>query len=234
MESKANVMLSYPVHNQANLKSILSVLDCIAKSKYCTVKPLFMQGDSFIQRVRNNAITEFVGHADYEYLCTIDSDIIIKNVSNDDNLFDILLNDDKDIVGGLYCLKNNKRICTSVDIDGKRDFEYNSGLIEMKWLASGCQFIKRKIILDMIEVYKDQEYYSDGEIIRLTYGLYNPIIFKIIQKNDNSNISLRKKLLSEDWSFIQRARDIGFRVFADTSILLQHDEFVLFPEAISK
>jgi len=149
-------------------------------------------------------------------------------------MFDILLNDDKDIVGGLYCLKSNERICTSVDSQGNRNFAYDSGLIEMKWLSAGCQFIKRKVIMDMIEIYRDQEYQSDGDIIRTTYGLYNPIISKIIMKSEDSGVVLIKKLLSEDWSFIQRARDIGYKVFADTRILLQHDEFCLFPEAMLK
>lgn len=232
MNNKTTVFLSYPVHNTPMMKSVLSVFNAISSSRYCQVKFTCIQGDSFIQRVRNEAVTEFVGQIDFDYFCTIDSDITLLNSHPDDNLFDILLKDDRDFVGGLYSLKDTRRICSSLDIEGKREFSYNSGIIEMKWLSAGCHFIRRKVIMDMVQAYKDQQYVSDALSRRLTYGLYNPYIYEIEGewRADFGNIAGRK-LLSEDWAFVQRAKDIGYRIYADTRLLLLHENYTLFPEA---
>jgi hypothetical protein len=138
-----------------------------------------------------------------------------------------MINNNKDFTGGLYSIKVPGSFTpASVPFDCKSELAFNIGLIKMKWLSSGCWFIKRNVIEKLYEHYKDLM--SDGETKhegKVICNICNPYILKLE--------SGFRKLLSEDWALCQRWLDIGGEIFADTTIILNHigsyDNYLLFP-----
>ena len=125
----------------------------------------------------------------------------------------------KEFVGGLYSLKREGvPISSSVPLDRDRAPAFNSGLKEMLWMSTGCWCLKRSAIMKMIEAYPELTYDGDDNMSgKKIYGLYIPMLKDL--ETDGIKI---KKYLSEDWSYVQRWRDIGGKVYSDTSIVLNH------------
>jgi hypothetical protein len=162
-------------------------------------------------------------YPDYDYFCSIDSDIEIVNCYATNNIFTKLIEADKDFVGGLYALKQheNEPRCSSIPLSediNRSNIPFNKGLIEMLWLSAGCWMIKRSVLEKMVSAYPELTYVGDDNMAGKTiHGLCNPAIFDV-----DSNGQKFKKLLSEDWAFCRRWKDIGGSIYADTSIVLKH------------
>jgi hypothetical protein len=211
------IFLSIPVSFRPELRMFFGIQRAIATSKHQIVL-YATEGDSLISRARNNHISIFLEkYKDCDYFFSIDCDIEVENNKENDNIFDKLIDHDKDFVGGLYALKRqSEKRCASVRDDGSfAPPEFNSGLIKMKWLSSGCWCIKRSVIEKMANSYPELQYDGEGEMYgKKIYGLYIPFIKEIENK--------KNKYLSEDWAFIERWRSLGGEVYADTSIVLNH------------
>ena len=163
---------------------------------------------------------------------SIDSDIEILNHTSNNNIFDKLIAHDKDFVGGLYSIKKpgtNK--CSSIPMDENMEFEFNTGLREMKWLSSGCWCLKRSAVEKMVEAYPELEYDGDDNASgKNVYGLYIPFIYDFSKEYNKKKPF--KKYLSEDWAACQRWRQLGGKIWADTSMVLRHHgkiDYTLFP-----
>ena len=107
-----------------------------------------------------------------------------------------LLDHDKDIVSGLYIQRKPGQHILEIYRD-KRNVPYNDikglGLVEIDGCGFGCVLVK-------------------SEVIR-TIGYPQFVYYSAIDHKDT---------ISEDTFFCLKARQAGFRVFADTSILCEH------------
>ena len=160
---------------------------------------------------------------DCDYFMSLDSDIEVGNVFPSNNIFNKLVEHDLDFVGGLYAIKKPGTIkCSSIAMDGESP-DFNSGVTPMRWLSSGCWCLKRSVAEKMVETYPELTYDGDDNAAgKKIHGLYMPYIYDF-KENEFENVKLPfRKLLSEDWAFCQRWRDIGGKIFADTSIVLKH------------
>ena len=216
----ANIFLSVPVLNRPELKMMYSTYQAILSCRNHKVRIFFNSNDSLISRVRNVHISAWYNEfPEYEYFMSFDSDIEIVNCYPNSNIFTKLIEHDLDFVGGLYAVKQpGPRRSSSITIDGI-DPDFDTGLKEMTWLSSGCWCIKRSAVKKMIEAYPELTYDGDDNATgKDIYGLYIPMIYNV----KDAKGPTFKKYLSEDWSFNQRWRDIGGKIYADTSIALRH------------
>jgi len=206
---------------------IYSMYQAILSCREHKVRLFVNENDSLIPRVRNVHMSLFLNEfKECDYFVSIDSDIEIVNCFATNNIFTKLIAHNKDFVGGLYALKNAnapKPICSSVPLDPKydrMDIPFNSGLIEMRWLSSGCFCIKREAAQKLVDKHPELTYVGDDNVTGKTiHGIYNPEIFEIEDKTTGKTF---KKLLSEDWSMCERWRRDGGQIFADTGIVLRH------------
>ena len=205
-----------PVADKPELKTLFSLYQALGSSG-CEVEIYATEGDSLISRVRNSHITIFLDEfKDFDYFISIDSDLEIINKFENDNIFKKLISHNKDFVGGLYALKNSQDEpqTSSLSLEGSNKLSYNTGLIEMEWLSSGCWCIKRSALERMVLSYPELVYNGDGSMSgKKVYGLYVPFI---------KEMEHGRKYLSEDWAFADRWRSIGGQIFADTSVILKH------------
>lgn len=215
------IFLSVPIASRPELKMFFSLQKAIHTSKH-EILLYATEGESLISRARNNHISLFLNkYKDCDYFFSLDSDLETENISKENNIFDKLINHNLDFVGGLYAIKNQmQKRCASVDESGSLSPpDFNSGLIKMMWLSSGCWCIKRSAVEKMAKSYQDLEYDGEGEMYgHKIHGLYCPFVHKI---SEGEHLG-RKKYLSEDWAFVERWKKIGGEVYADTSIILNH------------
>jgi|SRR5277367_1761444 len=122
-----------------------------------------------------------------------------------------LVNDDKDIVSGIYRKNILSRIEPANSVESEDKFlEYweQGGIYETEYAACHTMTIKRHVIEKMIADYPELQYDTDvnGEV---HCGLFLPIIKD-------------RKCFQDDWAFSIRARQSGFRIWNDFGCRLKH------------
>jgi len=199
----AKIFLSVPILHKPCLPMIYSMYQAILSCPEHKVRVYFNQQDSLISRVRNVHMSVFLNEfPECDYFMSLDSDIEVVNAYPNNNIFTKLIAHDKDFVGGLYAIKKpGVRRCSSITMDGKPP-EFDKGLIEMRWLSSGCWCIKRSAIEKMVKAYPELLYQGDDNASgKDIYGLYIPMLYDL-KEGDFPSIPLPfRKYLSEDWSF---------------------------------
>jgi len=219
----AKIFLSVPILGKPELKMMFSTYQAIFSSEH-QVRIFFNENDSLISRVRNVHLSTFYyDFPEYDYFMSIDSDLEIMNTHLTNNIFTKLVNHDIDFVGGLYSIKKEGASkCSSVMMDAADNIPFDSGLREVRWLSSGCWCIKRSVVKKMIEAYPELEYDGDDNAAgKKVHGLYIPMLYDM-HPGDFEVEKTFRKYLSEDWSMCERWRAIGGKIFADTSIALNH------------
>ena len=161
-------------------------------------------GDSLVSRARNTSLQSF-RESEADWLFTLDDDIQLP-----EDALTKLVNADRDLVGGIYRLKNDepKRNPYAIrflneDMDIKNDT-----LNEVKYLSTGCMLYKRTFVEKLVEQYPDLWYY-ENMTGRTIPALYMPYIYQ-------------DEYLSEDWAFCQRARDRGHKIWLHSGVQCGH------------
>lgn len=220
----AKIFVSVPVMNRPELRMINSLYVAIFHSQH-QIQPYFNEQDSLISRARNVHLYKFLyEYPDCDYFMSIDSDLEILNCSTTNNIFDKLVAHDKDFVGGLYASKTHPIKSSSIAYENKIPV-FDSGLLRMRWLSSGCWCIKRTALEKFVKAYPELDYDGDGIATGCKlHGIYIPFLYDV-KKEDfpDSQIKLPyRKYLSEDWAACARWLAIGGEIYADTSIVLKH------------
>jgi hypothetical protein len=220
----SKIFLSYPVLGAPQLNSLFSVYQAILSCPEHKVRLYANLNDSLISRVRSAHVSSFLhDFPECDYYMSIDSDLEILNAYPNNNIFSKLIAHDLDFVGGLYALKKQgvKR-CSSITMDGSAA-EFDTGLKEMRWMSSGCWCCRRSVIEKMVKAYPELNYDGDDNMSgKALHALFMPMLYDL-KEGDFPNIKLPfRKYLSEDWAFAERWKAIGGKIFADTSVVLQH------------
>ncbi len=156
-----------------------------------------------VEHARQILIDKFL-QTDAEYYFTLDADMVILDFNIDS--IERLISLDKDIVGGIYFFKKPPCLPVYRPLDLQKQYEEKEEFpsdykfkipnepFEVQWMGNGFKLIKRKVV----------------EAIRENIKIPNlPMIHK-------------GEYVSEDWAFDQRARELGFTVWADPTIKLGH------------
>lgn len=223
----AKIFLSVPIMHRPELRMIQSMYQAALSCKEHQVQAYYNLNDSLISRVRNVHTSVFYNeYLDYDYFMSIDSDLEIVNKYPNENIFTklVMAADKFEFSCGLYAIKSPGKLkCSSVMVDDQSFPEFNSGYREVRWPSSGCFCMKRSVIEKMVKAYPEEHYDGDDNAAgKKIYGLYRPFIYEMTPKEFPGLERSYKKYLSEDWAFAQRWHWLGGKVFADTSIVLNH------------
>jgi hypothetical protein len=181
---------------------------------------------SLISLGRSMMVTAALKQKDWTHLFWIDSD-----VSWEPKHVHYLLAADKDIVTGSYpakCLplksasgpsKVKKKLLAQykdTDPNGmipeevlKAQIKEEGDFVESNFLTTGFMCIKRNVIEKMIEHYTDLNMYYQGE--------RHCHLFETMIDKDRDNL-----FLGEDYSFVKRANNIGFKSYLASKVSLGH------------
>ena len=166
-----------------------------------------MTNESLISRARNTLTAKFLHTKESTHLMFVDADIGWEPW----HLL-VMLNHDKDVVGGLYPMKS---LPVKWCVNGIPDAEQNdpSGLIEVTKTGTGFLLIKRDVF-EKLNAHPAVKPFTND--IGLDPAL-NPYMKTYFDTAVREN-----RYYSEDWTFCENWRDIGGQVWVDKRVLLKH------------
>ncbi len=123
---------------------------------------------------------------------------------------------DEDIVGGMFPKKkqgNIEWVCNALSHRPEPD---KRGLLELLNIGAGFLLIKRGVFEAMMDVFGKEIGYKDYVTNDQLWDF-----FSIGVVND--------RMLTHDWYFCHRARQLGYKIWGDTKVILGHIGNVTFP-----
>ena len=162
-----------------------------------------VSGCSIITMARNQLVHEFL-KSDCTELLFIDSDVI---ATPDDILRLMAQSGDKDITAGMYPRRSKDRnFFADLYFNKDKDFEFEGSLMRLERVGTGFMLIQRHVLETMVAAHPEWAYDFKGEQVCSVFD------FKIKDGH----------YLGEDYLFCDRAREHGFKIYADVDISLPH------------
>lgn len=198
------------VHRHIDPEAFGNILELM----YCR-DPKFVfsrrRGDALIDRSRSIEATRFLRDLSYDVLFFVDDDVIYD--PKDAIRMCQEVKNGKDIVGGAYVLKQDGGgHFTSKLLPNNKTIEFgpNAELQEVRYVATGFMAISRKVVEEMSNVVP---LCVHSESLSF-HPFFQPFPYQI----ENG----KWLYLSEDWAFVQRAANLGFKCWLDPRIKLAH------------
>ena len=168
-------------------------------------------GDALIERARGISATYFLNQTDADVHLSIDSDIV--GFSVEDTLKLCELAEQYGIVGGSYVCRSAARTfpASHYAADVRVEHAFDHTPVEVKWCATGFLAVHRRVFEEMAKglplLHKSQPW--------AFHNFYAP--FEYEDEDTGERI-----LLSEDYAFCQRAKELGFPSYIDPAVRLGH------------
>lgn len=197
-------------------------LDRLCKNNNIDLDIVFENGTSIVHHARNILVSQFINCTNDDYILFIDDDIEFEPI----NIIEMIATN-CDVISGIYPYKrynwnkiiNVARLSINDNIDrtneikncglyytftnpeNNLEFEVKKEPVEVEGVGTGCLLIKRSVVIKMLESMKERSKYvlNDNEYYRL---------FDIEIENG--------VMVSEDFWFCRRWREIGGRVYIAT------------------
>jgi hypothetical protein len=166
-----------------------------------------MTNESLISRARNTLTAKFLHTKESTHLMFIDADIGWEPW----HLL-VLLDAQKDVIGGLYPMKSLPVKWCVNGIPGQAE-DPNSNHIEVTKTGTGFLLIKR-------DVFEKLDAHPATKPFNNDIGL--PVELNPYMKTYFDTAVRENRYYSEDWTFCENWRDIGGQVWVDKRILLRH------------
>ena len=162
-----------------------------------------VSGCSIITMARNMLVDQFL-KTDCTELLFIDGDVLAQA---DDILRLMAQSGDKDITAGSYPRRSSdKKFFMDLYFDDNNDLEFDGALMRINRVGTGFMLIQRHVIEAIAE--KSEKYLGQGGIGNVA----SVFDFKLMDG----------KFVGEDYSFCDKAREEGFKVWLDVEISLPH------------
>jgi len=166
-----------------------------------------MTNESLISRARNTLTAKFLSNPQSTHLMFIDADIGWEPW----HLL-VLLNAQKDVVGGLYPMKSLPVKWCVNGIPGKAE-DPNSNLIEVTKTGTGFLLMKREVF-EKLNAHPAVRHFNND------IGL-DPALNQHMKTYFDTAVR-ENRYYSEDWTFCENWRDLGGQVWIDKRIMLKH------------
>jgi len=162
---------------------------------------------SLLVRERNDLIKAFL-ESDCTHILCIDSDIAWNPVD-----VQRMINFDEDFVASLYPARGPEKCFLFRGIYGenKRMEVSEKKLLQMAYIPAGFMLLKRNVLEKMIEFFPELYYEPKDEGLKHTKGycLFDTQVWD-------------GEFWGEDYVFCRRARQAGFKIWIDPTIVLDH------------
>jgi hypothetical protein len=166
-----------------------------------------MTNESLISRARNTLTAKFLHNKESTHLMFVDADIGWEPW----HLL-VMLNAQKDVIGGLYPMKSLPVKWCVNGFDGAQVSE-DGTLQEVSKTGTGFMLIKRDVFEKLNAHPATKPFIND-------IGL--PVELNPYMKTYFDTAVRENRYYSEDWTFCENWRDIGGQVWVDKRVLLRH------------
>jgi hypothetical protein len=159
-------------------------------------------GNCHIDDSRNRLVRDFL-ETDCEQLIFLDSDVMWHESD-----LKKLIDHDRDIVAGIYPLKNDDEDYPVAPLPGER-WADEYGLVEVAGVPTGFLKIKRRVFEALYNTVPHHRSKEDG---------YGRLLIPVLFERTLNGLSRR----GGDYEFCRKAREAGFKVYVDPSMQLGH------------
>jgi hypothetical protein len=172
-----------------------------------------MTNESLISRARNTLVAKFLNNPQSTHLMFIDADIGFEPW----HLL-VLLNADKDVVGGLYPMKTLPIKWVVNGFEGAETSE-DGNLQEVSKTGTGFMLVKRHVF-DKLNSHPAVKSFAND------IGLPKELDQHLKTYYDTA--VRENRYYSEDWTFCENWRDLGGKIWVDKRVLLKHSGSYVF------
>jgi len=164
-----------------------------------------MTNESLISRARNTLVAKFLNNPTSTHLMFVDADIGWEPW----HLL-VMLNADKDVIGGLYPMKT---MPVKWVVNGFEGAKEEGPLQEVSKTGTGFMLIKRHVF-EKLNRHPSVKTFANDIGLPKELDPYMKTYFDTAVREG--------RYYSEDWTFCENWRDIGGQVFVDKRVLLRH------------
>lgn len=216
------VFVGPSIWRQINVRTATAIMSSIVENptaERVIWAPLW--NDALIGRSRSIMCTEFL-KTDADVMVIIDDDIVFEWP----DFWKIVegARETRGVYGGAYVTRSTEPHISSRSIPGTGEQEFratpNRRPVEYQYLATGFWAVHRDAMEAMIGA-SFEDAYGGHKIEQVQLGAdrpFYPFFSPFVCREDDG----RLHYLSEDWAFSNRARQLGFKVWVDLSIILLH------------
>ena len=172
-----------------------------------------MTNESLISRARNTLTAKFLHTKESTHLMFIDADIGWEPW----HLL-VMLDAQKDVIGGLYPMKSLPVKWCVNGIPGQVE-DPNSSLIEVSKTGTGFLLMKREVF-EKLDAHPAVRAFANDIGLPRELDPYMKTYFDTAVREG--------RYYSEDWTFCENWRDIGGKVWVDKRVLLRHSGSYVF------
>lgn len=205
--NRADVMLSVCSHRWFDIDAMASAMQLFSNKRHrFTWNPV--KGDALIDRARSRVASFFLLERSEDVLFFLDDDVIFRE-QDAVRLIDDCMKTES-VVAGMYVQKGTlEKTCVFFD-EQQVTFGEGQKPVEVEAVSTGFMAIHRKVLEKMAhEKIVPFCHFSSLKF----YPFFQPYP---VQKNGEWIY------LSEDWAFCDRARNLGFKIYLNPSLLLEH------------
>lgn len=211
------LFIALPVYGGYHPHFVASLMQLLThKALPCEIVIRPCVGDSLVARARNRLAAQFLA-SDCTHLLFLDTDLIFspEHIAR-------LISHNVPIVAGLYPKKQTELAWVCNMLEGTEP-DPVSGLQPVKYAGTGCLLIERLVLEVMISAHPELRYDpDDGDEPGTKYDFFSCGVWACPKTG-------RRRYLSEDWWFCQRAHDLGLNVLMDTQVVLKHCGDAIYP-----
>jgi len=194
-----------------------------------------IDGDALISRTRSQLATKFITEpelTDFDVMVILDDDVQFWP----DDLYKLtrLAREKQEPVGGIYVTRSREPHPASMFWPGQSiTFGPGQEPVTVRYLATGFMAIPKRVIETVLTHPGFETVHGPERIVYCEQGVgdipmydfFRPFCINegpTLQRAGYNVDDKRVHYLSEDWAFCERARQCGFQIWADPSIILQH------------
>lgn len=210
------LFLALPIYGHVHAPFALSLLNLTAR-RPCdmVIRPCI--GDSLVARARNRLAAEFLA-SDCTHILWLDSDLIF----SPEHIAELVRHGERHpLVCGLYP-KKQKDLGWVINLLDQPQKPDEQGLHKIKYAGTGCLLIAREVFERMRAAHPEIEYDPDeGDTPSVKWDFFSCGVVKFPDG--------RRRYLSEDWYFCQRALDLGYDILCATGVVMKHCGEAIYP-----
>lgn len=165
-----------------------------------------MINESLVQRGRNSLMAKMAVNPAVTHFMFIDADIEFEPES-----IIRMLVEDVDIISGAY---PKKCLPIAYNINLEQTTQVRGPIYTVDTAATGFLMYKRKVWQDLVNAHPEWKYKDDIGLGKQ----YEPYLYSVF----DCYIDKQGHYLSEDWAFCRRAKDLGYKIWCDSRIQLNH------------
>lgn len=170
---------------------------------------LVQSGDAAIYRSRGRIVTAWYERLPDDVFLMVDDDVVFHPAAATRIIAHARAT--RGIVCGAYATKGGTHFACQMYAGQNIRFAADSPLVEVKYPATGFMAVHRDVIAAMIRTLP--------RVNQAMQGGYYPLFCPLVVENENGEY----EELSEDYAFGERARRLGFTVWLDPAIYLEHE-----------